>query len=103
MSKKYIKDLHEGDSVSSYFGVLIKSLRKTKTDKNYLDLILVDRTGRINAKVWDKVENIKDSFEKGDPVAIKGQVVSYNEEIQIKVDSIRCVDPEIDKKYGFDF
>ncbi len=103
MSKKYIKDLHEGDLVSSYFGVLIKSLRKTKTDKDYLDLILIDRTGRINAKVWDKIENVKDSFEKGDAVAIKGQVVSFNEEIQIKVDSIRCVDLEIDKKYGFNF
>jgi len=103
MSKKFIKDLQEGDLISNYFGVLIKSLRKTKTDKDYLDLILVDKTGRINAKVWDRVENVKDNFEKGDPVAVKGLVVSFNEELQLKVDSVRRVDPELDKKYGFDF
>jgi 3'-5' exoribonuclease len=101
MDKKFIRDFREGDSVSKYFGVFSKSIRRTKTDKDYLDLILVDKTGKINAKIWDKIEDVKDIFERGDSVAVKGEVVSFNEELQVKVETIRRVDPELDKKYGY--
>jgi 3'-5' exoribonuclease len=83
--------------------VFSKDIRKTKTDKDYLDLTLMDKTGSINAKIWDNIENFNGIFEKGDAVAIKGQITSYNNELQLKIESIRRVNPDQDKAYGFTF
>ncbi|HRD18354.1 MAG TPA: HD family phosphohydrolase, partial [Candidatus Marinimicrobia bacterium] len=63
MSKTFISDLKENDRVTSFFGVFSKAVRRTKENKIYLDLILVDRTGKINAKIWDDVENLAEQFE----------------------------------------
>ncbi|MFA7564892.1 MAG: HD family phosphohydrolase, partial [Candidatus Neomarinimicrobiota bacterium] len=65
MSKTFISDLKENDRVTSFFGVFSKAFRRTKENKIYLDLILVDRTGKINAKIWDDVENLAEQFEAG--------------------------------------
>lgn len=102
MAKKFIADFSENESISGYFGVVSKSIRKTKTGADYLDLTLVDRTGKINAKIWDKTDEFKDKFNLGDAVAVKGQIVSFNDELQIRVDQIRKATEELDKQYGFD-
>jgi 3'-5' exoribonuclease len=103
MKRKFIQDFQENSVISGYFAVFSKDIRKTKTDKDYLDLTLMDKTGSINAKIWDNIENFNGIFEKGDAVAIKGQITSYNNELQLKIESIRRVNPDQDKAYGFTF
>ncbi|MFA4920804.1 MAG: HD domain-containing protein [Candidatus Neomarinimicrobiota bacterium] len=102
MSKTFISDLKENDSVISFFGVFNKTIRKTKDEKLYLDLMLVDRTGKINAKIWDDTEKLASQFEKGDAVKVQGVVTSFNNELQIKVEKIRQVIPERDRSEGYD-
>ena len=102
MSKTFISDLKENDSVISFFGVFNKTIRKTKDEKLYLDLMLVDRTGKINAKVWDDAEKLASQFEKGDAVKVQGVVTSFNNELQSKVEKIRQVIPERDRSEGYD-
>jgi 3'-5' exoribonuclease len=102
MNRKYIQDLQDGDQVSGYFLVFEKYLRKTKNNDDYLDLTLSDKTGKIDAKIWDNVAALKDDFIVGDPVAIKGQVVTFGQGLQLKVEHIRMVDAELDSQYGFD-
>jgi len=103
MERKFIQDFQENTVISGYFAVFSKDIRKTKTNKDYLDLTLMDKTGSINAKIWDNIENINGIFEKGDAVAVKGQITSYNNELQLKIESIRRVNPDQDKAYGFTF
>ncbi len=103
MERKFIKDFQENMPVSGFFAVFSKDLRKTKADKEYLDLTLMDKTGSINAKIWDKVGEFSNKFEKGDPVAVKAYVTSYNKELQLKIDSIRRVIPDQDKDFGFNY
>jgi len=103
MERKFIQDFQENSVISGYFAVFSKDVRKTKTDKDYLDLTLMDKTGSINAKIWDNIENFNGIFEKGDAVAVKGQITSYNNELQLKIESIRRVNPDQDKAYGFTF
>ncbi len=102
MEKKFIKDFKENESISSYFAVFEKNSRLTKTDKNYLDITLGDRSGKINAKIWDNADDFQNKFEVGDAVAVKGQIVTYNNEFQINVSNIRRVQAEMDKLYGFE-
>jgi len=103
MERKFIKDFQENMPVSGFFAVFSKDLRKTKADKEYLDLTLMDKTGSINAKIWDKVGEFSNKFEKGDPVAVKAYVTSYNNELQLKIDSIRRVIQDQDKDFGFNY
>ncbi len=103
MERKFSKDLQENMPVSGFFAVFSKDLRKTKADKEYLDLTLMDKTGSINAKIWDKVNEFSNKFEKGDPVAVKAYVTSYNNELQLKIDSIRRVILDQDKDFGFNY
>jgi len=102
MSKLFISNLKENDNVVSFFGVFAKTARRTKDDKLYLDLTLVDRTGKITARVWDDAENLTKLFENGDAVKIQGSVTAYNNELQIKVEKIRRVISERDAAEGFD-
>jgi 3'-5' exoribonuclease len=101
MERKFIKDFQENTTISGFFIVFAKDIRKTKSDKDYLDLTLMDKTGSINAKIWDNVEDFTAKFEKGEAVAVKAQVTSFNEELQLRIESIRRVSPEQDSAYGF--
>ncbi len=101
MERKFIKDFQENTNISGFFIVFAKDLRKTKSDKNYLDLTLMDKTGSINAKIWDNVEDFTAKFEKGEAVAVKAQVTSFNEELQLRIESIRRANVEQDSVYGF--
>lgn len=101
MERKFICDFQENMTVSAFFVVFSKDIRKTKTDKEYLDLTLMDKSGVINAKIWDNIDSASPKFEKGDPVAVKAFVSSFNNELQLKIESIRRVIPEQDRDFGF--
>ncbi len=100
--KKLIQDMHEGESVITFFGVVSKAMKKTKDDKPYLDLTLCDRTGKINAKIWDKADELSATFNQGEAVKVQGVVAVFNNELQLKVEKIRRVIPEKDSQEGFE-
>jgi len=70
----FIKDLQTKDVVRSTFLVRSKGLRPQKNGQSYLHLQLADRTGFIEAKVWDNAESAHESLEEGNVVAIFGRV-----------------------------
>lgn len=75
---------------------LVKSCEKKVNVKGvpYLDLILCDRTGEINAKIWDYKEDIHGVYASGDLIKVRGTVTQYNGADQMRVDRIRPVLPE---------
>ena len=93
MKDIYIGDLlgfDEGKTFDSFFLVLAKQQRTTRSNKPYLNLILGDKTGQIEGRVWDPGDpRIAKDFERGDMVKVRGSFSRYEDRAQVKVDQLR--------------
>jgi 3'-5' exoribonuclease len=67
----------------------------------YLRLVLGDRSGRIEGKIWDGVDALQKEIQEGDLVKYQGVVQAYNGRNQMIIHKIRKVLPE-DSESGFD-
>lgn len=93
MSKLYIRDLAEGSNVDGVFLCSHKALLFGKNNKAYLNLKLLDKTGLVEARGWDRAEDLSPLFEKSDYVRVKGKCVWYQDHLQLNVFEIQSVDP----------
>lgn len=84
----YIEDLKEEDVIIGHYLCKQKQSLKSKSGKNYLSLKLQDKTGKIDAKVWELNNSIQ-NFEENDFIKIQGIVSSYQNQLQIRVTKIR--------------
>lgn len=97
MPKQLIKDLEPGAEVKSAFIVARKEVRKTRSGAPYLALELMDKSGMVEARMWDGIGRYKDAFAEKDYVAVSGRVETYREQKQVVVNSLRrCRDDEVD-------
>ncbi len=85
---RYIEDLKEDERVIEHYLCKSKQSLKSKSGKTYYSLTLQDKTGSINAKVWDLNNDIR-NFEQNDFIKIDGIVLSYQNDLQLKVTKIR--------------
>lgn len=95
-----ISNLKVSDKVFDNFILKSVMLRKTRTGKDYLDIILKDKSGEIAAKLWNVEEEQKDSFKAGDVVKVSGEVDSFGSNPQVKIEHIEKVklnDEEMNK------
>ncbi len=85
------KNIDNRGTVEGY--CLIKTVDKKNSSKgdSYLDIMLSDKDGEINAKLWNYKEDIHGSFEANQLVKVRGTVSSYNGNDQLRVERIRCV------------
>jgi len=88
---KYIKDLHEGERVSDIYLVKSRSTLTTKNGKTFDVVCLQDKTGSIDAKIWDPNDPGIDDFEKLDYVDINGEVTNFNGALQLNIRRARKV------------
>ncbi|MBP9996511.1 MAG: HD domain-containing protein [Lachnospiraceae bacterium] len=86
---RFIKDLHEGDRVSDIYMCKHKSAAVTKNGKNYLNVILQDKTGSIDAKVWDPNSAGIEDFDDCDYIEVVGDVSSFNGALQVSIKRAR--------------
>ncbi|HEX8816236.1 MAG TPA: OB-fold nucleic acid binding domain-containing protein [Terriglobales bacterium] len=82
----------ENKVITSSFVVVIKQIKPKKTGEPYLALTLGDRTGQIEAKMWDNVEDALDRFEQDDFVKVKGLLNKYKNRFQITIHKLRKLD-----------
>jgi 3'-5' exoribonuclease len=88
---------HENKVITSTFVVVTKQVKPKKTGEPYLALTLGDRTGHIEAKMWDNVEDAIDIFEQEDVVKIKGLLNKYKNRFQLTIHKLRKLqEAEID-------
>jgi 3'-5' exoribonuclease len=94
MDKKiFIKDITEDQTlVNDYFVVAKKGTYTTKANTKYMSVSLRDKTGVIEAKVWERVEELNGLFDKNDIVHVKGRPRLYQEKIQLNITDIQRVD-----------
>lgn len=90
-----------GDQVSGFAYLRRKETRQDRTGKTYLDLELVDATGSIAGKAWSDSAALANVFEAPGFVKFRGQVQSYRDQLQLKVDNCRAV-TAADRGDGFD-
>lgn len=97
--KTFIVDIKDRDRVSGTFLVQQKQVPLNKNGKPYIAMTLMDRTGTIEARVWDNVERFAPLFDSGDFIEAGGLAVAYQGRVQLKVEKIKrlesnSVDPE---------
>jgi 3'-5' exoribonuclease len=99
MKEFYICDCirHENKIITSNFVVVSKQIKPKKTGEPYLALTLGDRSGQLDAKMWDNVEEVLNAFEQDDFLKIKGLVNKYKNRFQLTIHKIRKLgDTEIE-------
>ena len=82
---------------SRFEGFLMVRGAEKKTDKNgrdYVDMNLGDKSGEINAKIWNW-DGLQEVPEGGKPIKVRGQVQEYNGRLQMKIERWRVVTPEV--------
>jgi 3'-5' exoribonuclease len=89
---RYVADLQPNEAVTAYFLVQSKDVRLKKSGDPYLSLILSDRTGQLEAKMWDDIGDIVDTFERDDFVKVQGLVQLYRDRPQITIRRMRRID-----------
>lgn len=92
MKSPNIADLEPRQQITGLFLVQSKEVRQKKTGEPYLSLQLIDRTGDIDAKMWDGVAEIMDTFGRDDFVRVKGETQLYQNRLQLTVHRIQKVD-----------
>jgi len=87
----------ENKIVTSSFVVASKQVKAKKNGEPYLALILADRTGQIEAKMWDNVDEFILAFEQDDFLKIKGLINKYKNRFQLTIHKLRRMEEgEID-------
>src|SRR5271168_2979487 len=99
MKEFFISDCsqQENRTITSSFVVASKQVKAKKNGEPYLALILADRTGQIEAKMWDNVDEFILAFEQDDFLKIKGLVNKYKNRFQLTIHKLRRMEEgEID-------
>jgi 3'-5' exoribonuclease len=97
MKSLFIRELKPDETATTVFLVSGKEIRMKRTGEPYLSLLLSDRSGEIDSKMWDNVAEIIETFERDDFVKVKGMMQLYNNRPQFTIHKLRRVeDHEVD-------
>src|SRR3954453_9755627 len=94
MKDFYIKDAaqHENQTITSTFVVSSKQVRPRKTGELFLQLTVADRSGQMDGKVWDNVNDVINTFDQDDFIKAKGLINRYNNRFQFTIHKLRKVE-----------
>jgi 3'-5' exoribonuclease len=97
MKSPFIRELKPDEISTAVFLVHTKEVRQKRSGEPYLSLVLADRTGEIDCKMWDNVAEVIETFESDDFVKVKGLMQLYNNRPQFTIHKLRKVaDNEVD-------
>jgi len=99
--RRSIARFSAGDSVEGFAFVRRRDERQDKAGRAYLDLELGDASGSIGAKAWSDSAALRREFSAGDFVRFRGQVQSYRDQLQLRLDDCRRA-TDADREEGFD-
>ncbi len=98
MKSPFVNELEPNKVITTSFLVHSKEIRQKKgSGEFYLSLLLGDRTGELDAKMWDNVNEALDSFDRDDFVKVKGLIQVFHNRPQLTIHKVRRMDDsEID-------
>jgi len=94
MKPSFVSDLTSEQNITTFLLVCEKEVRSTKEGKPYLRLELGDRSGTIEARMWDQFEVVMKEVEREDIVKVQGRVEIYRGKPQFAVQQMRKAKPE---------
>ncbi len=94
MKTSFIADLNSEQNITSFFLVCEKEIRNTREGKPYLRLELGDRSGTIEARMWDQFESAVKDVNRDDFVKVQARVEIYRNRPQLALLQLRLAKPE---------
>ncbi len=88
MKSQFVNMLQDGDRVNDYFVAVRKDLRTKQDGGKFLGLVFRDRTGEIGGILWNAAADVARLFEVGDVVSVRGQIASYQNRLQVRVEQV---------------
>ncbi|MGZ3446916.1 MAG: OB-fold nucleic acid binding domain-containing protein, partial [Myxococcaceae bacterium] len=92
--KVYVRDLRDKQPVHTVFKVTRKARVTARSGKVFLVVGLGDRTGEVDARVFEQVDALEPTFQTGDLVLIRGHVTHFQGKPQILLETVDRLDPE---------
>ncbi len=86
---RYISELREGSRIQDVYLCKYKQAAVTKNGKNYENVILQDKTGQLDAKIWEPTSEGIEEFEILDYIYVSGTVNSFNGSLQASLKQVR--------------
>ena len=86
---KFIETFHEGDRIGDVYLCKQRQSAMAKNGKNYENVVLQDRTGTVDCKIWDPTSTGIDEFSPLDYVYIVGDVTSFQGNLQLNIKRVR--------------
>lgn len=88
---RYINEMREGEMVRDIYLCKQVANLKAKTGKTYMSLVLQDKTGTMDGKIWDLTPGIS-HFEAMDYILLEAQVTSFQGQLQLNIRRVRKAD-----------
>lgn len=88
---KYIETLREGERINEIYLCKHKQAALTKAGKPYDNVILQDKTGTLDAKIWEPGSVGIEEFEAMDYIAVTGDITSFQGNLQLSIKRVRKV------------
>ncbi|MCI8560098.1 MAG: HD domain-containing protein [Dorea sp.] len=86
---RYINTLVEGETIRNIYLCKGKRSAETRNGKPYDNLILQDKTGTLDGKVWDPNSGGIADYAENDFIEVFGDVITYNNNLQLNIRQIR--------------
>ena len=97
MKSPFVVDIKPDQNINTTFLVLSKEVRQKKSGDPFLSLMLADKTGEIDSKMWDNAAEVMDTFDRDDFIRIKGLTQNFQNRLQLTIHKLqRIEDSEIE-------
>jgi 3'-5' exoribonuclease len=94
MKTPFVTDLGTEQTITTFFLVHEKEIRNTRAGKSFLRLALGDRSGTIEAVMWDQFEAPAKDISRDDIVKVNARVEIYRNKPQLTLQQLRLAKPE---------
>ncbi|MBW1888700.1 MAG: CRISPR-associated endonuclease Cas3'' [Deltaproteobacteria bacterium] len=91
-SHLWIKDIREATPVRGFYLAKMKRTGLTKKGDPFLSVTLADRTGEVDARLWERAEELSSLFKEGDILDVEGQASSYRNQIQVTLSGLKVAE-----------
>lgn len=95
MTKIYVEQIRERDQIESIFLVRDKITAMAKNGKPYMTLKLMDRSGEVEGRIWDRVDQLSSYFDRDDFVLINAKASVYMGKMQLVIQDLRKVEEDL--------
>jgi 3'-5' exoribonuclease len=89
MKQVFICDIRKDTEVRDFFLVVKKAIYSSRNNSRYASVRLKDRTGSIEARIWDRADELSANFERNDIVYVESKAKLYQDQLQLNIINIR--------------